>query len=208
MSNRKIEFKNIYVSMICAFAFVFTFIFFGPCETYAGNIGDMTFPISKLIPVLVLSGAIVFVIIVGILILLRGKLFTYALSFLFAVTLAGYIQGNFLNIDHGTLDGREIAWLHYKWPMLANLLFWFAMIIGAFMLAEYKKRLWSKSIMHISALLCIMQIAALVSLFWGTDLTWRQSVEEEKYLSTSGMFELSDSQNVVFFLLDRCDQCH
>ena len=82
MSNRKIEFKNIYVSMICAFAFVFTFIFFGPCETYAGNIGDMKFPISKLIPVLVLSGAIVFVIIVGILILLRGKLFTYALSFL------------------------------------------------------------------------------------------------------------------------------
>lgn len=80
---------RLFLAAACALNCAFTFIFFGPCELYLQNTGDMTFPFSLLAPVMALAGLGVFAVLLAVLLLLRGKPFNYGVSLLFAVTLAG-----------------------------------------------------------------------------------------------------------------------
>lgn len=113
------------ITAICAaIAFVFTFFVFGPFELYISNMSFFAFSCKYLIPPVVIAGLILTAAVTLILVLLRGKVYNYAVSLVFSVTLAGYIQGNFLNIDHGTLDGSEVVWQNFKVPAMLNLLFW------------------------------------------------------------------------------------
>ncbi len=185
----------------CALGCAFTFIFFGPCELYLQNPSDMTFPFSLLAPVMALAGLGVFAVLLAVLLLLRGKPFNYAVSLLFAVTLAGYLQGNFWNLDHGTLDGSTVTWPNYKWAMLKNLMIWMAVIAAVFLLLYFSRKLWTRALEAVSLLLAAMQAMALLILAGGAGLPAAQG----RYLSTEGIFELAPANNVVFFLLDRCD---
>lgn len=192
------------ISALCAFAFVFTFIVFGPMELYAGNTDDMPFSFSALAPVLALAGGWIFLFLMGVLFVLQGKIFDYAVSLLSAVTLAGYIQGNMLNVDHGTLNGDAVAWVNYKWPMIASLVFWFLVIVIVLALMYFSRSLWTNAVKFVSALLAIVQIVACISLFITSDIMGNQ--KQTEYLSTDGIYELAPKNNVVFFLLDRCDR--
>ena len=96
------------LAILSPFAFVFTFILFGPCEIFIQNMQEMPFPFLTLAPALLLAGGAVFGALLLALLLLRGKLFNLAVSLLFAGTLAGYLQGNFLNIERGSLDGSAV----------------------------------------------------------------------------------------------------
>lgn len=195
---------RLFLAAACALSCAFTFIFFGPCELYLHNTSDMTFPFSLLAPVMALAGLGVFAVLLAVLLLLRGKLFNYAVSLLFAVTLAGYLQGNFLNIDHGALDGSAVTWQNYRWAMLKNLAAWMAVIAAVFLLLYFSRKLWTRALEAVSLLLAAVQLVALFSLLGATNL----SEHQDRYLSTAGMFELSQKQNVVFFLLDRCDRSY
>lgn len=195
-------------AVLCAFAFTFTFIMFGPCEIYVGNINDMPFSFFDLAPMLVLAGALTFLALTGVLLLLRGKIFDYGLSFLLAVTVAGYIQGNFLNIDHGTLDGKEITWLYYKWPMMGNLTFWLLVVLGAFALLYFNRTIWSQATRFVPSLLILMQMAALAAVLMNPAIRQMPEQRGDGHLSRDGIYELAPQKNVVFFLLDRCDSSY
>lgn len=193
-----------FLAASCALGCAFTFVFFGPCELYLQNTSDMTFPFALLAPVAALAGLGVFAVLLAILLLLRGKPFNYAVSLLFAVTLAGYLQGNFWNVDHGTLDGSAVTWPSYKWAMLKDLAVWLAVIGAVFLLLYFSRKLWTRTLESVSLLLAAVQVVALFSLMNATNL----SEHQDRYLSTAGMFELSQGRNVVFFLLDRCDRSY
>ncbi|MBD5083924.1 MAG: hypothetical protein HDT33_02340 [Clostridiales bacterium] len=195
---------RLFLAAACAFNCVFTFIFFGPCELYLQNTSDMTFPFSLLAPVMALAGLGIFAVLLAVLLVLRGKPFNYAVSLLFAVTLAGYLQGNFWNVDHGTLDGTSVTWQNYRGAMLKNLVVWMLVIGAVFLLLYFSRKLWTRTLETVSLLLAAMQTVALFSLVNTTNL----SALQERYLSTEGIFELAPSQNVVFFLLDRCDRSY
>lgn len=193
-----------FLAASCTLGCAFTFVFFGPCELYLQNTSDMTFPFALLAPAAALAGLGVFALLLAILLLFRGKLFNYAVSFLFAVTVAGYLQGNFWNVDHGTLDGSAVTWQNYKWAMVKSLIAWLAVIGAVFFLLYFSRRLWTRTLECVSLLLAAVQTVALISLINATNLSELQ----DRYLSTSGMFELSQGRNVVFFLLDRCDRSY
>lgn len=188
----------------CALNFVFTFLFFGPCELYLQNTSDMTFPFSLLAPVMALAALGVFAVLLVVLLVLRGKPFNYAVTLLFAATLAGYLQGNFWNVDHGTLDGSAVTWQSYRGAMIKNLVAWMAVILAVFLLLYFSRKLWTRALEAVSLLLAAVQLVALFSLVNTTNL----SEHQDRYLSTAGMFELAPSRNVVFFLLDRCDRSY
>lgn len=195
---------RLFLAASCALGCSFTFIFFGPCELYLQNTSDMTFPFALLAPTAALAGLGVFAVLLAVLLLLRGKPFNYAVSLLFAATLAGYLQGNFWNVDHGALDGSAVTWQNYKWAMLKDLAAWMLVIAAVFLLLYFSRKLWTRALESVSLLLVAVQVAALVSLAYATNL----SEHQDRYLSTDGMFELAPSQNVVFFLLDRCDRSY
>ena len=122
------------LAALCALAYAFTFFIFGPCEIYAQNAQEMSFSFSVLLKVMIPVGILVFAALLGILFLLRGKIFNLAVSFLFAGTLAGYLQGNFWNTYHGALTGDAVEWQQYKVPMLINCAVWLFVFAAVFFL--------------------------------------------------------------------------
>lgn len=194
------------LAALCAFACVFTFLIFGPCEIYAQNAQEMTFPFSALLRGLLGVAALVFAALFGILILLRGKVFNLAVSFLFAVTLAGYLQGNFWNTDHGALTGDAVNWLRYKVPMLINGAAWLCVFAAVFLLLYFSRRMWTRAVRLICVVLVGAQLVALLSLTMGSGSyrLWRAGREKEG-LTKDGIYEVSGKKNVIVFLMDRLD---
>lgn len=194
------------LAILCAFACVFTFILFGPCEIYIQNMQEMPFPFLTMVPVLLLAGGTVFAALLAILLLLRGKVFNFAVSVLFAGTLAGYLQGNLLNIDHGSLDGNAVNWQVFRLPMLGNCLLWLLILGLVFFLLYLSRRLWTRSVELVSVILIGAQIIAFIALLAGTGLDNVARVGQEKtYVSRDGIYEVARKQNVIVFLLDRLD---
>lgn len=197
------------LAALCAFACVFTFLIFGPCEIYAQNAQEMQFPFSDLLRAIFLAGVLAFVALLGILFLLRGRIFNLVISFLFAGTLAGYLQGNFWNIDHGTLAGDTTNWLKYKFPMLKNCAAWLCIFVVVFLLVYLSRRIWTKGLNLICVIMIGAQIVALAFLTVGkeSDKLW-EAGQGEQFVTRDGIFEVSGKKNVIVFLLDRCDRSY
>ncbi len=191
------------ISACAAFAFVFTFIIFGPFELYIQSARYLSFPFSDLVIPVLLVGTASFAVIFGILALLRGKIYNCAVTSLFAVTVAGYIQRNFLNVDHGTLDGHAIEWTEYASAAVLDLLFWLAVAAAAFLILYFSRCIWTHTVRVLSLILVGAQAVALaVMLFSGEGTAAR---ENSVICSTEGLYNVTDGENVVFFLLDRYD---
>lgn len=192
------------ITAICAaIAFVFTFFVFGPFELYISNMSFFAFSCKYLIPPVVIAGLILTAAVTLILVLLRGKVYNYAVSLVFSVTLAGYIQGNFLNIDHGTLDGSEVVWQNFKVPAMLNLLFWAAIIMIPLALQFFSRKLWKNAVRIVSVIIIGAQAAALVSLLVTAKFT---NVSDDGFLTKDSIYEVAPEKNVIFFLLDRFDK--
>ena len=194
------------LAALCAFACVFTFILFGPCEIYLQNMQEMPFPFLTLVPVLLLTGGLAFAALLAVLLLLRGKVFNLAVSLLFAGTLAGYLQGNLLNIDHGSLDGNAVNWQAFRLPMLLNCLVWLLIPAAVLLLLYLSRRLWTRAVELASVILVGAQIVALIVLLAGAGLGSVIRIGQEKtYVSREGIYEVAGQNNVIVFLLDRLD---
>ena len=200
---RKIRLR---LAALGAFTFVFTFILFGPCEIYIQNRQEMPFPFSAMVWTLLAFGALAFAALAGLLMLLKGKVFNYAVSTLFAVTAAGYVQGNFLSAGAGSLDGNAVNWLNSQASMLLDLLLWLCIFLAVFFLLYISRRMWARAMQ----LLCVIIIGAQLTAFTvllvqsGPRHIW-QSGLGDRYVSREGLYELAPGRNVVVFLLDRMD---
>ncbi|MCI8566143.1 MAG: sulfatase-like hydrolase/transferase [Lachnospiraceae bacterium] len=189
-----------------AFTFVFTFILFGPCEIYIQNKQEMPFPFSAMVWTLLLGGLLVFAVLFGFLLLLRGKIFNYAVSVLFAITVAGYLQGNLLGLHSKTLDGNATNWLDNRFSMLISLLLWFSILAAVFLLLYVSRKVWARGIKLVCGILIGAQLVAFVVLLAqnGPHHLWKAG-RGDAYVSREGMFEIAPKQNVIVFLLDRMD---
>ena len=199
--KRKFSVRAI-LAALCAIAFSFTFIVFGPYELYISSMQFLTFAFSDLVMPMAVLGAIVAAVLFIVLIILRGKIFNYALSSLFSVTLAGYLQGNFFNLDHGALDGSSIPWADMTSTTLKNLAIWFVIAAAVFALMYFSRKIWAHAIQLVCVMLIGAQIVALSTLLINTEFP---SLEQSKFLSDKGINTITENENVVFFLLDRFD---
>lgn len=194
------------LAALSAFTFVFTFILFGPFEIYIQNKQEMPFPFASMAWALLLFGAIAFAVLLGLLLLLRGKIFNYVLSVLFAITVAGYLRGNFWGLHTGTLDGNATNWLDNQFSMLTDLFLWFFILVLVFLVLYISRKVWARSIQLICGILIGVQLIAFAVLLiqTGPRRLWKAG-QGEAYVSREGLFEIAPKQNVIVFLLDRMD---
>ncbi len=193
------------LSASAALAFAYTVLVFGPYEIYIKNMDYCTFSFYDLVLPMALTGLAAFAALTLLLLVFRGKLFTGAVSLVFAVTIASYLQANFIGSDFGSLDGTTIAWQSYTLPMLFNALIWGLLLLLPFAVAYFSKKTWGRAVIFVSLLLVAMQSAGLVELLLKNDLT---NISKDGYLSRETIFEVSPENNVVVFLLDRFDQLY
>lgn len=190
------------LAVLCSLAFAFTFVVFGPYELYVQSVQFLNFSFFPLALTMGAAGVVTFALLCAILCLLRGKVFNCALSSLFSVTLAGYLQRNFLNIDHGPLDGHSVNWAGFASVTVLNFLIWCAIFAGVLLLMYFSRRIWTQAVRLLLVMLIGAQAVALLVMLWGNPILARQ---DELYVSTDGMENVTTGDNVVFFLLDCFD---
>ncbi len=194
---------RLFTALAAASAFVFTFFIFGPFELYLSNNSFFAFSFKYLVIPAVPAGILLAAALTAVLTLLRGKIYNYAVSAVFAFTVAGYLQGNLLNIDHGALDGSEVVWQNYKGAALLNLMVWGILLLIPLALQYFSRRTWKEVVRVVSLVLVGAQAVALVSLLIKMP---KGDVSDEGFFTKESIYEVSEEKNVVFFLLDRFDK--
>ena len=191
-------------AFICSFAVMFTFVIFGIYDLAISNRTTLPFVFNDiwlLFFLVGLGGSVAFTLVISI---LRGKWFDTAISLLVGALLAGYIQGNFLNLPFGELAGDRIPWEYYKVEAARNSLIWIAMLLLPFIVKSYSKMIWKAVCTAIPILLVVVQLVSLMVSFVNTGVLMDK--QDERYVATTGLYELSSRENILVILLDRLDQ--
>lgn len=183
-----------------------TITIFGPIELYFTNYEEFWFTYWDILIVagIQMIGCIVIFSVIGF--LLRGKARDLYSGILFAVSVALYVQGNYININYGVLDGAEIDWGAYPVYAVVDTIGWLLLIIGVIVLWRYKRELLHKMQMGVSIYIMAVQIISLGILMFSTDLSAME--KSDYYLSDEGIYEVSSENNIIIFVLDAFDDAY
>ena len=195
--------KRLIVAASASFVLCFTILFFGPVEITAFSYDSLSFDIMEITPIMAAVAAVAFIVLSLFLSVLRGKIFSYAVSGVLAAAICGYIQGNFLNGKLGALTGDAIDWHNQTGKMFAGLVLLFAISLIPFIILYFDKKAWYSTVSIVSAVIVMMQSVALITIYSGNNV--RKPKDYSQYLSTEEMFDFSSEQNTLVFLMDRLD---
>ena len=183
-----------------------TITIFGPIELYFTNYEEFwfTYRDTLIVAGIQMIGCIIIFSVLGL--LLRGKARDLYSGILFAVSVALYLQGNYVNINYGVLDGEEIDWGAYPSYAVADTIGWMVLISGIIVLWCYKRELLHKIQTGVSIYIMAVQIISLGILAFSTDLSAME--KSNYYLSDEGIYEVSSEDNIIIFVLDAFDDAY
>lgn len=184
--------------------FAVTVFVFAPLELYMINADELWFDLSAVLPTLLLAGAASALLSALLLVLLPPKVSRVLEVMIYLLTLLLYVQGNYLTINYGALDGSQIEWSAYRVRYIADAAFWVAVIIaGLLMLKHFRQRL--TAVLRVVALIVLTTQVITLGFVGLTERSGSAEEGEEAYLSREGEFTVSSGRNTIVLLLDCFD---
>ncbi len=181
---------------------IFTLFVYSPVTVYVGNPSEYGFTVWDFLPHMLLMGLGGAVVATAIYLVLRGKARIAWAAFAFAVGVALFLQGNFMNADYGVLDGRGVKWDQYTTYAIVNTVVWVALICAAVVLALLKGELMKKVVCFGSVLLVAYEAVMLVMMVFSMPV----ELEPVEFSVTANYKNrLSSNDNTIIFLCDACD---
>lgn len=180
----------------------FTVCVFAPIHIYLNNTGEFWFRLSQFWWVAVAVGAAAFLLFGLIGLLLRGKLLDLYVTLLFAAAVVLYLQGNFLNISYGELNGEQINWSRYGAYALQNFALTAGLFCIPFVILYFSKKFWRGMVRFVAFLLVAVQLVALVA----AGITNGKPANSEMALGWAGASDYSAEQNLVVIVVDAFDE--
>lgn len=208
--NQPIQQKQL-ISFGTAFLFAFSLLFFGPVDIYLTNITDITVSSRNIIfPAAVISLAVL----TGLFLLLyklKGKAHIIAVNIVTGLSLALYVQGNFLQLSSAELDGRRLSVSAVSCAV--NALIWGVCISVPFLLYKFFGELYAKAVKFLALIICVMELTALlvtVTMLTVNDgtgiLTDALANEIKPYThSQENEFVFSSDHNLIVIFADEYD---
>lgn len=195
--------ERLALALTAAFLFSFTLLLFAPFELYFSNAAELWFPFSRIWWCFALLFVCALLLLTGLGLLLRGELLNRYAAFLFGLCLALYVQGNFLNIDYGPLNGAEIRWERYgAYSIFNTLVFLFIFLLPFFILAFFKKA-FASILRFVTVTMVLMQI---VTLCYMAFILRPVPLEGDYGLGWEGALDVSAADdNIVVLVLDTFD---
>ena len=179
---------------------------YAPYELYILNRDEFWFLFSVFwyIPVIVFITMFSAGYLIGV--LLPTGLRRYYSAFLFAIGLCIYVQGNFLNIDVGIMNGAHIYWENYRLTMIIHLFVWVFIVAFVMIITKVKSFLVTKVGTYLSLGITAMLLLTLLFLFIQHRDQLFQPNREIAFLTEDGEYEMGSADgNIVFFVLDMFD---
>ena len=183
----------------------FTLGIVAPFEIVAGSTGSLVFDLSDIAPILVIAVGLAVITLSLAISFIPGKAFSYVLVFLFCGGLCCYVQAMFLNAGLPSADGSAVDfWGDHKVMMIVSAIVWMTLLTVPVFLTRFNRARAQVFVGCLSLCLIVVQAVGVTSLIVslddeGSDELAAVSVTED------GLFEVSDTSNVIVFVLDRYD---
>ncbi len=197
-----IDKKKVLLSFIVSFLPVFMILVFGPAEIFFANVTEFDFLYGEFAGYMAVVFLIFLMIFTVLLSWLPEKIYEIALSVLFVIAAAGYLQVMFFNKNLDLLgvnpDGYHVPLMQGIW----NLIIWMAVLAAVIMLSVWKKEIWKKALLYLSVLLVGMQAVALVSLLVTAPEEAYERAKVDDRLWGKDQYTVSADKNIIVFVLD------
>lgn len=197
-----IRIKKSGAGIVAGIALCFFMIIFAPFEEYISNIGELRYDIYDLLKMIVpiFFGSIIIISFVFCIInKISFKLYSIVVAAFFAITLALYIQGNFLSTVLPPLDGSEINWSDYDNQRIPSLILWSLSLIACITLSLTLKEKFLSVIKSISyAFIALLIVTSSI-------LSFSSNVFDKKancVVTTKSLTTMSSSKNFIILILD------
>ena len=208
MENKYDKFGHrLLLSLSVSAFFVYTFLLYAPLKLYIENKDVLWFNFDSTLIVSLIISAVALIIITLFVAIPKRFIHAGLCCLLFALALGLFIQGNFLNINYGSgvFDGSEIAWKDYTTYGAINSAVWAACLAMPFAFFMVFRNEWRKILMFSSLGLVLVQVVILSSLVVQNSGTLDKITYE---VTRSGIYELSEEDNTVVFVLDSFDESY
>lgn len=193
--------KNIsyHLSIVLA---LFMLFMYAPYEMYITNSNEFWFGLKDFLPFLILFCIVIFLIVEIILFFLPSKIADVISLLAFGLGLCTYIQGNFLGIDIGVLNGKFTDYGLYKSYYVRDIIVWFIVLAAILAAYIFIKKYCFKVTNSISAFVIIMLTITGVVLMLSSGNKHKAS---SSVCSDENLVTFGSDENVVVFLLDMFD---
>lgn len=180
--------------------FIVTVMLRTPIELYANNISEFAVPFGNYLMALIVGSLIMLIVVlVCTSFVITEKHLSLFTASLMGLTLAGYIQGMFLNGKMEVLDGSGQEWAITS--IVINALVWIVLLTIT-SICFFKGTKIRKILNGICIYLCLVQLVSVLVTCVTVDSGEAANTEA---LTTHGMLEVSNQKNVFVFVLDRFD---
>ena len=177
----------------------FILFFFGPLDLSRTGESYLNFTALEVLPTCLLTFLAFFTGLFLISWLPGGKLHASICSLICGLGIAFYVQGNFLNINLGSLDGTAIEWHRYSDNALINLGMFSLIMLIPFPIHFFSRKVWKAFLRFVPIVLLAMQIVPLVMMLVQDHLD-HPAEQEHFVLKKDREYELGKENIVVFFL--------
>ena len=186
-------------------ATIFFISVYAPLEMILTNIEEFWFDVSSAFSICGFVFVLLFIFFVFYFKLVKDeRLLGAARVVLLSILLSTFLQGDFLNINFGVLNGADVEWKKYLGRMILDLVVWLAIFLTTIFLYVKRKELYNK--VQLCSSIFILGISlitiAVLSFQHGS---WNKTKEGKNVLTNEGMYETSTEDNIVVFVLDMYD---
>ena len=180
-----------------------TYFIFGVIDIYSSNINEFSFSLANILSYSAAAFLLLFGSLTVILYILPEKISRYGILLIFGLGTALYIQGNWMPINYGLLNGEEIAWDNYKVYSIINLLIWLLCIAAPFVLNCIFKKVILQICQWISLFIIGIEIVTIVCL--GITTSGFHNTISEFIITDNYLLDFSKDKNIIVFVVDECD---
>lgn len=182
--------------------------FFVPMDIYIANLDDIAFPMKPLAIFMAIVTLAVFAGLFLVCMLTSGKANKIVRAVIFGVSTAFYIQGNYLAVNMGLLDGSRYE--PSAWKSALNIVIWLAITaIPFFILIKFPKIFENVASYVPAAIILIHALALVLSIglsSFDLDVALEAFEGDTRWICTAADLNVySENKNLIIILADEYD---
>lgn len=193
--------KERFLTALCpSLSLSFILFLFGPLDLSHIAESYVDYTVLEVLPYCLKFWGIVFAVMFLASWIPGGKLHAWISSLFAGLAAAFYIQGNWLNIDLGALNGEAVSWESYGDNALINLAAFSLIVLIPFLIHFFSRKVWQGYVIFTSLLLFIMQLVPLGMMI--VDEYRNRPETNVRYIVSKDREYVLGQENIVVFLLD------
>lgn len=185
-------------------ALAFALCIYAPLELFFLNRGEFWFDLVDMTKVILLSFVLALLLLLIPYVFINNEKRKIVTVIISTLTFCVYLQGNFIGIKVGVMNGADIAWRQYLPKMIFNLLIWLCAIIVGLISYAKKTKLFNIFI-YVSGIVFGIQLITISVLLFQNITENNPNTRQTVAFTDKGLYTTDTEDNTLVFVLDMFD---